>query len=320
MQPAPPALSAHGAELYRLGRYYWNLRTRSGLANSARLFAAVVAGDPRNPLGYAGEADADLMRADYARDHVKPAHFYLQARAEIRTALALDRDSAAAHTSFAMLRYAADHDVRGADAEFNRAIALDPSYAVAHHWYGVTLFERGRLAEASRELRLAMTLDPVSAATGGWLAEASYYGGRYADAIVYARRALDLDPQRVGALRRLGLAYELAGDIPRATAVFERMRRGGPDAADAPALLAEVYARAGRRGLARAALREAVRIRPRDDDTAFAMLALGDRTRGLAILDGMRTPAPNAVSLMDPRLAPFRHALHPVRARPGSSG
>lgn len=164
-----------------------------------------------------------------------------------------------------------------------------------------------------------MTLDPVSAATGGWLAEASYYGGRYADAIVYARRALDLDPQRMGALRRLGLAYELAGDIPRATAVFERMRRG-PDAADAPALLAEAYARAGRRDLARAALREAVRIRPKDDDTAFAMLALGDRTRGLAILDGMRTPAPNAVSLMDPQLAPFRNALHPASARPGSSG
>jgi DNA-binding winged helix-turn-helix (wHTH) protein/Tfp pilus assembly protein PilF len=314
---APP-LSARGAELYRLGRYFWNLRTPSGLAKSAGLFAAVVASDPRNPLGYAGQADADLMMADYRLGRLKPARYLARARAEIRTALALDRDSAAAHTSLAMLRFAADHDSRGSDAEFRRALALDPGYAIAHHWYGTTLFRRGRLADASRELRAAITLEPVSAATGGWLAEASYFSRRYADAIVYARLALDLDPHRGGALRRLGLAYELAGDVPHAIETFERLRRTGPEAADAPALLAEAYARAGRRDAARAALREAIRVHPNDSDTAFAMLALGDRARGLAILHRMPKPAPKYASLMDPRIDPFLAALHLSAARAGS--
>ena len=304
---APP-LSARGAELYRLGRYYWNLRTPASLAKSTRLFAAVVASDPRSPLGYAGQADADLMTADYEHAYVKPARYFARARAEIRTALALDRDSAAAHTSLGMLRYAADHDKRGSEAEFRRAIALDPTYAIAHHWYGTTLFEQGRIGRAARELRTAMTLEPVSAATGAWLAEASYYGRRYGDSIVYARRALDLDPHRGGALRRLGLAYELTGEIPHAIAIFERLRRSGPKADEAPALLAEAYARAGRYDAARAQLRVAVRLHPRYSDTAFALLALGDRTRGLAILDKMRPL--NTPELQDPRIEPFRSALH----------
>jgi DNA-binding winged helix-turn-helix (wHTH) protein/Tfp pilus assembly protein PilF len=311
-----PALSARGAEQYRLGRYYWNLRTPAGLAASRRLFAAVVASDPRSPLGYAGLADADLMTVDYEHAHVKPAVYIARARAEIRTALALDPHSAAAHTSLAMLRFSADHAAAAAEAELRRAIALDPGYAVAHHWYGTILLDGGRLAEATRELKAAAALDPVSAATGGWLAEASYYRGRFGDAIVYARRALDLDPQRRGALRRLGLSYELAGDLPRAIAAFERMRRGGGDeAADAPALLAEAYARAGRRDLARAALRIAVHLHPRDGDTALAMLALGQREQGLAILAAMQPAKADYPGVRDPRLEPFVAALRTRAAR-----
>ncbi len=312
--PQPPPLSARGAELYRLGRYYWNLRTPEGLAASTRLFHGVVASDPRSPLGHAGLADAALMIADYESPHSRRAALYAQARREIAAALALDHGAAAAHASLGMLRYAADHDKAGSEAELRRAIELDPGYAIAHHWYGTTLMERGRLADATRELHAAAALDPVSAATGGWLAEASYFAGRYRDAITYARRALDLDPHRAGALRRLGLAYELTGDVPRAIETFQRMRRSGPDGDDAPALLAEAYARAGRRDAARAALRDALKLHPRDGDTALAMLALGERERGLAILAAMRPDSSDYSALVDPRLVPFRDALR-ERAR-----
>lgn len=305
----PPPLSARGTELYRLARYYWNLRTPATLAKSARLFAAVVATDPRNPLGHAGQADADMMLADYGRPNARVAVLYARARREARAALALDPSSAAAHTSLAMVRSAADHDVAGSFVEFRRAIALDPDYAVAHHWYGIMLFQQGRLSEASRELHRAIELDPVSAATSAWLAEASYFGHRYADAITYSRRALDLDPHRGGALERLGLAYELAGDLPDAIAAFRRMA-GSRDAAEAPGLLAEAYARAGKRGAAHAALRIAERLRPHDGDTAFALLAIGQRARGLAILGHMdRRRVTEDSPLPDPRLDPFRAAL-----------
>jgi DNA-binding winged helix-turn-helix (wHTH) protein/Tfp pilus assembly protein PilF len=309
----PPPLSARGAELHRLGRYFWNLRTPSGLAASARLFAEVIAADPRSPLGHAALADANLMFADYDKGHRKNKLklYYSRARTEIAAALALDRDSAAAHTSLGMLRFAAHHDAAGSDAEFRRALELDPSYAVAHHWYGTTLMQRGRLAEATRELQTAIALEPVAAATGGWLADASYYRGDYSDAIAYARRTLDLDPRRGGTLRRLGLAYELAGDLPHAIAAFERLRRSGPAADEAPALLAEAYARAGRVAVARRALRDAIRLHPHDGDTGFAMLALGDRS-GLKILEHHMKKMLNtreAQELQDPRFSQFRNEL-----------
>jgi tetratricopeptide (TPR) repeat protein len=137
---------------------------------------------------------------------------------------------------------------------------------------------------------------------------------------VYARRALDLDPHRRGALRRLGLAYELSGDIPRAIATFEHMRRSGPNGDYAPALLAEAYARAGRREAARTALREAIKLHPRDGDTALAMLALGERERGLAILRAMRPESSDYRGLRDPRVAPFRDALRERASRRKSQG
>jgi DNA-binding winged helix-turn-helix (wHTH) protein/Tfp pilus assembly protein PilF len=311
--PHAPPLSARGAELYHLGRYYWNLRTAAGLAKSTTLFAAVVASDPRSPLGYTGLADADLMTVDYrhevAHDRVGAARYFARARAEIAKALALDRNSAAAHTSAGMLHSMADHDKRAAEAEFRRAIALDPSYAVAHHWYGTTLFGQGRLAEASRELLTATSLEPVAAATDVWLAETAYYQHRYADAIAYSRRALDLDPRRLDALRRLGLAYELAGDLPRAIAVFKQLRESGFQPDDASALLAEAYARSGRPEAARAALR---RARLADEgNTAMAMLALGERARGLSLIAVMRKKY-GAPTLLDPRFEPYRNEVGPL--------
>ncbi len=289
---------------------------------SGELFAAVVASDPRSPLGHAGLADVSLMTADYrqkvlARSRTGPARYFARARAEIALALALDRDSAPAHASAGMLRLMAEHDKRGAEAEYRRAIALDPGYALAHHWYGTTLLDQGRVGDAARELRTAMALEPVSAATDAWLAEASYYQHRYHDAIAYSRRALDLDPNRQGALRQLGLAYELAGDLPRAISVFEQLRRSESFGGDASALLAEAYARAGRRGAARAALRGA----HRDADlgnTALAMLALGERARGSAMIAGMQKKY-GPPMLLDPRFEPYANELRPHPAAASSS-
>jgi DNA-binding winged helix-turn-helix (wHTH) protein/Tfp pilus assembly protein PilF len=316
VQPAAAVvpLSARGAERYRLGRYYWNLRTPDGFAHSARLFREVVRSDPRSALGYAGLADLELMRADYLPNPRKRAPYYARARAAIAAALTRDARCAPAYASLGVLVYAAHRDRRVAEAEYRRAIALDPAYAPAHHWLGILLFEEGRLRDASRELRTAVALEPVATATGAWLAEASYYGGQYADAIAYGRLALDLDPHRGGALRTVGLAYELAGDLPHAVAAFEGMRRSPTEASYAPALLAEAYARAGRVAAARAALRKARALHPRDADTGFALLALGERREGLAVLATMRRD-PEHPCVDDPRIAPFRTALRALSTR-----
>ena len=319
--PHPPALTAHGAELYRLGRYHWNLRTAADFARAETLFAEVVRSDPRSPAGYVGLADTELMVADYECMRMPVREVYAHARAHIAQALALDANNAPAHASLAMLYFAADHNVRGSEREFQRALDLEPDYAVAHHWYGTTLMQRGLVGAGARQLREAIRLDPLSPATGAWLAEASYYQRHFADAIRYERLAIDLRPTEYNQLRQLGLAYEMSGNVAAAIQTFERLARIARTQqsvrkdVNTPALLAEAYARAGRWPDARARLREAMRQSPRDEDTAFALLAAGERARGLRILAAVR-PAHDPLLAQDPRLEGIREREQ-TAGRPG---
>jgi DNA-binding winged helix-turn-helix (wHTH) protein/Tfp pilus assembly protein PilF len=307
--PAGVALSSGGAERYRLARYYWNLRTPATLAKSEALFASVTRTDPQNSLGYSGLADAEMMIADYRPPGTLGAREVERVRANLRRALALDPDSADAHAALAMFLVKTHHDAGRADLEFRRAVALDPTSAIAHHWYGVYLLERRHVQDALRELRAAAALDPVTPATSNWLALASYDDRRFGDAIHYAQLSLDLDPNRSGVPRSLGLAYEAAGDLPRAIQVFERLRRSHShdDAADAQALLAEAYAHAGKRERARAALAAALRNIPHDYDTAVALLAFGRRQEAIANL--RRFHKNDMEMAVDPRLDAIRSAL-----------
>jgi DNA-binding winged helix-turn-helix (wHTH) protein/tetratricopeptide (TPR) repeat protein len=303
-----PALSPHGAELYRLGRFYWNRRTLADLAHGAALFTEVTRSDPRSPLGYSGLADSELMLADYTMRPRDRVTHVARAREAVRAALALGPRSAEAHTSYAELLSLGDHDSAAADAEFRRALALDPGYATAHQWYGVSLLFEQQLAAARQELQQAVVLDPTSAARTQWLAEAAYYQRRYGEAIGYVQRTLELDPHRGGALRELGLGYELAGDYKRAIAAFMRLRASDDDPDGAPALLAEAHARAGHRTEARTWLMLALRRRPHDYDTALALLADGQHTRALKMLAGVHEGDKGSYIALDidPRLDSLR--------------
>jgi DNA-binding winged helix-turn-helix (wHTH) protein/tetratricopeptide (TPR) repeat protein len=299
-RPAPrtPALSARGAELYRLGRYYWAFRTPVALAKSVALFTEVTHSDPRSPLGWAGLADADLMIADYERAHVSTALYYRRAADAVAAALARDPSSVAARTSHAMLLEVAQHDRLASEAEYRHAIALDPSYALAHLWYGAFLVEHGRVAEGERQLRVAVSLDPVSPAASAWLGETAYYERRFGEVIAYARRALEFDPTRADALRSLGLGYEESGDVPRAIGVFKQLGRVNGGEGKAAALLAEAYARLGRFDEARAALRVAQRLQPKEFDTKVAALALADRQTARSLLATLRAQEPGEPRLL----------------------
>lgn len=58
-------LSADGARLYSMGRFYWNQRTPDGIRKSLRYFGQVTATDPKDPRGYAGLAVAYAIEGDY---------------------------------------------------------------------------------------------------------------------------------------------------------------------------------------------------------------------------------------------------------------
>ncbi len=313
---ARSGLSAEGARLYEIGRYYWNLRTRDGIAKSVDYFTRVVDTDPHDSRGYAGLASADAMMADYGYG-AAPANVYVaRARAFANKALVLDPDSGEAYAVLGMLatekKSGAMPNLVEAFKDLRRAIALDPTSGPAHEWYGVALLEKGRVSDAYAELNSAAQLDPLSVATTSWLGTAAYLERRYGDAVAYERETLDLSPQRGSAFETLGLAYEALGDSSRAAAAFTRLAEVCTDCrGEAAALLAPIYAHANRLGEARAEFAYA-HSHPRDvapEDLALAYAAVGRRGAAVDLLRRTRSEFVAAEMADDPRFARLRNAV-----------
>ncbi len=308
-------VAAQDTRLYAIGRYYWNLRTREGIAKSVEYFSRVAANDPRDARGYAGLASANAMMADYGYGEASPMVYLGRARVYARKALAIDPSSGEA---YAVLGFILSEGQKGAAlrldpslADLRRAIALDPASGTAHEWYGTALLSQGHVGEAYAELAKAAQLDPLSVATTAWLGTTAYLERRYGDAISYARETLDLSPQRADAYETLGLAYEALGDQQRAVQTFRRFGQACTSCrAEAAALLAAVYARDNQMDRARVELALA-RAQANDvepEDLAVAYEAVGDRGAALAWLRRWRSDSDYAATEIanDPRFAAFR--------------
>jgi DNA-binding winged helix-turn-helix (wHTH) protein/Flp pilus assembly protein TadD len=312
---ARSTLSAEGTRLYEIGRYYWNLRTRDGIAKSVEYFSRVVDTDPRDARGYAGLASANAMIADYGYGAAPTKIYIARARAYARKALVLNPDSGEAYAVLGML----DTEKMGGNMpaltqalkDLRRAIALDPGSGPAHEWYGIALLEKGNVAAAYAELDKAAQLDPLSVATTAWLGTAAYLERRYGDAIAYARETLDLSPERSDAYETLGLSYEALGDESRAERAFTALAETCAKCrGQAAALLAPIYARSNRLAAARAEISVA-QIHRKDvplEDLAVAFAAVGERGAALALLRRARGEYVATEIAHDPRFAGLRQA------------
>jgi DNA-binding winged helix-turn-helix (wHTH) protein/Tfp pilus assembly protein PilF len=302
---APPQLSAHGARLYAIGRYYWNQRTATGVEKSLTYFAQVVDADPRDARGYAALADADAMMGDYHFGQERPGIYLQRARAYAQKALALDSNSAEAFAVLGVIEIESHGDMSRALAELRHAILLDPRYGPAHQWFGIALLGQGDARGAMSELQTAANLDPLSVATTAWLSSAAYYSHRYGDAIAYAHQTLDMSPSRTDVLVSLGAAYEERAQYGRAIAAYKAYGANCSTCApEVSALLAHVYALQHQLPAARAALASA-QAHPQNvspDDLAAALAAVGERTKAMAWLQRAHGHYGNALLTLDPRL------------------
>ena len=308
---AEKGLSPDGARLYAMGKFYWNQRTEDSVQKSLRYFQDVIESDPRDARGYAGVALAYAIDADYGFGPFGKRASIARAFAYARRALAIDPQSAAAHSAMGLAE-TDNSQLRAGQAEFRRALALDPLFAPAHQWYGMSLLREGKEDQAFAELRKATDLDPESVAATAWLGQAAYMARRYADAIDYARQTIDLSPQRADAYTTLGLAYEGSGNYKQAIAAYKEyaaMCRSCK--AEAAAFLAHAYAASRRYGDAQRELRIAqaglARQSVDPDDLATALIALGRRDDALRILREANRDKYNAMLAIDPRMDPVRH-------------
>ena len=183
-------------DAYLKGRYYWNKRTEEGFLAAVRYFNEAITRDPDFPAPYSGMADSYNLLLDYF-DKGPTRQTAQLAKDGALKELSLDPDSAEAHASLAFNLW-----------RYEWKLNLDPNYANAHHWYGVFLISRNRLAEARTELDRAQALDPVSliiSTNAGWV---DYVARDYDRAIAKYKDSLTLNPEFSPAYVKLTWAYE----------------------------------------------------------------------------------------------------------------
>ncbi|HEY5256866.1 MAG TPA: winged helix-turn-helix domain-containing protein [Candidatus Baltobacteraceae bacterium] len=300
-----PKLSAQGARLYAIGRYYWNQRTVSSLQKSLSYFAQVVDTDPRDARGYAALADANAMMDDYGYGSQKPIVYRRRARAYASKALAIDPNSAEAYAALGIIDIDGGTDSTHGMTDLRHAIALDSGYGPAHQWYGIALLGQGNVRQALDQLQTAADLDPLSVSTTAWLSSAAYYSHRYGEAIAYARQTLDMSPSRTDVLLSMGASYEALGQYAYAIDAYKTYGQKCPSCApEVSALLARVYALQHHLPAAHAALASA-QAHPKNvspDDVAAAFAAIGEPTKAVAWLERLRGHYGHALLSLDPRL------------------
>ena len=308
LAPHPPAnVAAH--DLYLRGRFFWNRRTRDGIAKAIQYFQQAIAQDSAYALAYSGLSDAYAEAVN--RDVLPDTEAYPQAEAAALKALALDESLAEAHAALGKIRARYHGDLQGAEREFQRAIALNPKYSFAHTWYALfVLSPAGRREDAVREATLGAQLEPLVPAMHGMLGNVLYDARRYDRSIEEYRKAIEMAPDLAGAHAGLGTVYLAKGMLDEAIAELQRsMQVGGNRNATTVAWLATAYARAHRQD---EALRLVAELERRSKDervwNALALLyaGLGAKDRALEALEHQVATGRGVGLFSDPVFDPLR--------------
>jgi len=218
VRAAQPTEDFTAYDLYLRGRHAYNARSKEGLEEAIQYFQQAIARDQKYAKAYAGLADANTMLASYG---IMPyADAIGRAAAAATTAVELDHTLGEAYASLGLVhRNRLEWDA--ADAAFRRSIDLNPGYASAHHWYASHLSQRGKLADALRELDTAALLDPLSANIRGERAMVLLIARRYDEAIAAAEQALQLDGRLVRPRVVIARAFGMQRAFDRAFAAMD---------------------------------------------------------------------------------------------------
>ena len=227
--------------------------------------------DPNYAPAWAALAECHNVRA--GRGMAPPAEASAEAEVAARKALALDDQSAEAHTALGSLQIHR-RELPAAIRSFQRAIELNPGLASAHYWLGRALYCSGRHADAQPEMLEALRLDPLSMLIHTAVGDAYYYAREYERSVIYYRMATELDARFDGAHTDLARSLEALGQFDDARAQYEEGRRLSGGVAGPSFGLAHLEASMGHEAEARRMLAELTAARAHRVVSAWGIAAL----------------------------------------------
>lgn len=207
---------------YAMGLYFWNKRSKDGLAKAIDYFQKATDADHNYALAYAMLADTYCLTIFYDSNITPSSDVIRKAEDAVVRAIQLDDTLAEAHAAMGLLK-TYKSEFPAAEQSYRRAIELNPNSAIAHYRYAFNLLSGLQNDDAMREMQRAQELDPISLPINTTLAGCLLYGGQYDEAIKYSKLALEVDPQFGLARVNLGEAYEWKGMHNEAIAEYTKL-------------------------------------------------------------------------------------------------
>jgi adenylate cyclase len=234
---ARPPASLEAYDLVLRGRHLLSRLTRTATSNARTAFERAVELDPNYAPAYVGLGRADLV-AVHLGWTPDPAGTLRRAEARARKAVAIDEFNPAAHVLLGRIHARLGEYDRAVET-LRHALKLNPSDPETYAGLGDALLWSGEIDEARQMLEIATRLDPR------------------------------LPSQE---LFNLGAAYFLLAQYDRAAQVFERAVAREDGNPFIHAMLAAIYAKAGRREEAMREVAEVRRQNPLFDLDTFGTL------------------------------------------------
>ncbi|MBC5804263.1 MAG: winged helix-turn-helix domain-containing protein [Candidatus Eremiobacteraeota bacterium] len=317
--PPAPKLSDAAIRSYELGRFYFQKSdgpSQRDLREALTYFKRLTQQAPRFSDGFALLAEDEIVLTFSMQPVRDVPQLEAQAVVNSNQAALLNPRSPETLTSLAAVEAYVNQKPEAAEVELGRALALAPNDASPHLWSCWLYFDENQLVRARRECQSTLALEPGWSDTAALIAWTYYLDRDYPDAIAYYRQLLAAHHRSVDAMFGLALAFELSGDFGHAIPMIRRMAHqlnGQPGGASiGEAMLADAYARMGRRRVAERLLRgiDLSRVDDKDNEASISIAslftALGRKADALAWLARL-SPDGRHMYEGDPRLDSLRH-------------
>ena len=266
---------------------------RETLRSATRHLEEAVSLEPEWPAAHAKLALAYHWLASRFADQAD--EYYPKSKAAALRALELDETNAQAHASLGFVLQWYERDWTRAEHEMRRAIELEPS---SHHAiYAHLLASTGQYEEAFEQYREAEEHNPLSELLQLQIAGAYRCAARHEEAIA---RMEELEARAVGDVPDLGpdIGYEYSAlsRHEEAIAELEGVVAREDSLPQVLAMLAYVYARAGRADAARR-LFERLQDRPEDWIAPELYAEMGQADRGVSSLTAAMERRPDRIGV-----------------------